>query len=57
MILTSPELSITEILFLTFLEVDLQFPNEIIQIAYASSHEFQAELYTLSSSLSEMFYQ
>lgn len=56
MILTSPELSITEILFLTFLEVDLQFPNEIIQIAYASSHEFQAELYTLSSSLSEMFY-
>lgn len=46
MILTSRELSVTKILIRTFPEVDLQFPNKVIGVVNASSHELQAE-YTL----------
>lgn len=57
MILTSRELSVTKILIRTFPEVDLQFPNKVIGVVNTSSHELQAELYTLGSSLSGMFCQ
>lgn len=57
MILTSRDLSVTKILIRTFPEVDLQFPNKVIGVVNASSHELQAELYTLGSSLSGMFCQ
>lgn len=57
MILTSRELSVTKILIRTFPEVDLQFPNKVIGVVNASSHELPAELYTLGSLLSGMFCQ
>lgn len=48
MILRSRELSVTKILIRTFPEVDLQFPNKVIGVVNASSHELQAE-YTLQA--------